>query len=493
MYLDAAERAVKDVEVRRALGAERELQAGPMNDGKAASGGWRATDFSQTGALAVAVPGALAAYDQALREHGSLALADLILPAAQVAEEGFEIDRVYAANLAEKARLLARFPGSRAVFLKPDGTVYGEGERLYQRDLAKSYRAIAREGVNWLYRGAYSRQVETWMRAHGGIVTASDFASYRPREREPLVSRYRDYMVVGFPPPSSGGVHVAQMLHMLEPFPLREWLHDDPAKATHVIAEAMKLAFADRAHWLGDADFVRVPRGLVDRVYGRELGLRINAERVTLVNKPGNPPNAATDVFGKHTTHIAAADAEGNWVAITATINTSFGSKVIVPETGIILNNEMDDFAVEPGVPNAFGLVGADANSVEPGKRPLSSMSPTIVMRDEKPVFTVGAAGGPTIISQVLLAIVRQIDGEQSVGEAIAATRFHHQWAPNVIRLEQSAEESLVRDLQARGHVLELVARIGVSQAIGWDAERKLFMGVSDPRVPGLAAGPKTR
>ena len=493
MYLDAAERAVKDVEIRRALGAGPDANVSRQNEGQSERGAWRATDFSQTGALAVAIPGALAAYDKALREHGRLTLADLLLPAARVAEEGFEIDRIYAANLAEKRPLLSRFPGSRAVLLKPDGAAYREGERLCQTDLAKSYRAIAREGVNWFYRGTFARQVETWMRAHGGIVTASDFANYRPREREPLVSRYRDYTVVGFPPPSSGGVHVAQMLHMLEPFPLREWLHHDPVKGTHVIVEAMKLAFADRAHWLGDPDFVRVPRGLVDREYGRELGRGINAERVTAVNKPGTPPNAATDVFGKHTTHVAAADAEGNWVAITATINTSFGSKVIVPETGIILNNEMDDFAVEPGVPNAFGLVGADANAVEPEKRPLSSMSPTIVMHDEKPVFTVGAAGGPTIISQVLLAIVRQIDAGQSAAAAIAATRFHHQWLPNVVRIEESADELLVRELKSAGHVLELVSRIGVSQAISWDAERRLFVGVSDPRVPGLAAGPSAR
>ncbi|MFM7842967.1 MAG: gamma-glutamyltransferase [Planctomycetota bacterium] len=467
--------------------------AGLGQDGRVGQGEGkrRATDYSQTGALAVAVPGALAAYELAVREHGRLTLSDLISPAAQIAEDGFAIDRVYAGNLADKAQLLARFSASRAILLKSDGAPYREGERLVQTDLAKSYRAIAREGVQWFYQGEYARQVEQWMQAHGGVLTASDLANYRPRERNPLVTRYCGHTVVGFPPPSSGGIHVAQMLYMLQQFPLEEWFEQDSARCAHVIIEAMKLAFADRAHWLGDSDFVRVPRGLMHPDYGRDLAQRINLERATPVTQAGTPPEAATDVFSKHTTHVAAADAAGNWVALTATINTSFGSKVIVPGTGILLNNEMDDFAVEPGVPNAFGLVGAEANAVEPGKRPLSSMSPTIVLRNGDPVFTVGAAGGPTIISQVLLAIVRQLNGRMSPAEALSGARFHHQWSPDVVRLEKSAPAELKRELQARGHVLEEVSRMGVSQAIAWDSQRRLFVGVSDPRVPGLASGPR--
>jgi gamma-glutamyltranspeptidase/glutathione hydrolase len=281
------------------------------------------------------------------------------------------------------------------------------------------------------------------------------------------------------------------MLHILQQFPLDEWFERDSARCAHVIIEAMKLAFADRAHWLGDSDFVRVPRGLMHPDYGRNLAKRIDLERARPVPQAGLPPDAATDVFSKHTTHVAAADAAGNWVALTATINTSFGSKVIVPGTGILLNNEMDDFAVEPGVPNAFGLVGAEANAVEPGKRPLSSMSPTIVLRQGEPVFTVGAAGGPTIISQVLLAIVRQLNGRMSAAEALSGARFHHQWSPDVVRLEESASAEMKRELKARGHTLEEVLRMGVSQAIAWDSQRRLFVGVSDPRVPGLAAGPR--
>jgi gamma-glutamyltranspeptidase/glutathione hydrolase len=203
------------------------------------------------------------------------------------------------------------------------------------------------------------------------------------------------------------------------------------------------------------------------------------------------PPRADEDVFEKHTTHVAAADASGYWVALTTTVNTTFGSKVIVPGTGVILNNEMDDFSAQPGQPNAFGLVGAEANAVAPGKRPLSSMSPTIVLRDKRPIMTVGAAGGPTIISQVLIALLRRLDLEAPLGECLGGPRFHHQWAPDELRLERSTPQSLQDSLRSLGHTLKLVDGLGVSQAITWDAARGVFQGVSDPRVPGLAAGPQ--
>jgi gamma-glutamyltranspeptidase/glutathione hydrolase len=258
-------------------------------------------------------------------------------------------------------------------------------------------------------------------------LTAADFAAYQPVERAPLETTFREWTIVGFPPPSSGGVHVAQMLNILEHFDLGREYKRDPARALHVVTEAMKLAFADRAHWLGDADFVDVPRGLVDDEYAAELAARINPEHATPVDGYSVPPRAAEDLFAKkHTTHIAAADSAGNWVAITASINTSFGSKVIVPGTGVVLNNEMDDFAAQPGKPNAFGLVGAENNAIAPGKRPLSSMSPTIVLRDGQPVMTVGAAGGPKIITQALLAIVRRLEFGESLADAVAAPRIHH-------------------------------------------------------------------
>lgn len=447
-------------------------------------------EASQTGPLAVAVPGALAAYAEALERFGARKLADVLEPAAALAENGFPLDRVYAAKLAANTAKIAQFPGSKAVLLRPDGQPYAVGETLRQSDLARTYRAIAAEGCDWFYRGPFARAVGQWMAEHGGVLATSDFGAYRVRRRQPLTTTYRGYGVVGFPPPSSGGVHIAQMLAMLEPIPLAETYRRDPAEWTHVVAEAMKRAFADRAYWLGDPDFARVPRGLIDKAYAVSLGRTIDPARATRVAGHGTPPRADEDVFEKHTTHVATADASGYWVALTTTVNTTFGSKVIVPGTGVVLNNEMDDFSAQPGEPNAFGLVGAEANAIAPGKRPLSSMSPTIVLRDNRPVMTVGAAGGPTIISQVLIALLRRLDLDLPLVECLGGPRFHHQWAPDELRIERNMPRVVQESLRSRGHELKLVDGVGVSQAIVWDADRGVFQGVSDPRVPGLAGGP---
>ena len=323
------------------------------------------------------------------------------------------------------------------------------------------------------------------MQQHGGILTAQDFAEYQCVEREPIVSRYRDWKIIGFPPPSSGGVHVAQILNILQEFDLGNEYQRDPVHALHLIVEAMKLAFADRAHWLGDPDFAQVPRGLIDQNYAKSLAGRIQRERAVDVSSHSTPPGAAEDFFGKHTTHIAAADAEGYWVAITATVNTSFGSKVIVPGTGIVLNNEMDDFSSQPGVPNAFALLGAENNAVAPGKRPLSSMSPTIVLNDhDEPVMTLGAAGGPKIITQVVLALVRCLDFGEALPAAVAAPRYHHQWRPDRLLVEATSPDKIVAGLKKYGHETSVWQRIGVTQAVGLN-DRGELIGVYDPRVPG--------
>ena len=251
-------------------------------------------------------------------------------------------------------------------------------------------------------------------------------------------------------------MHVAEILNILEQFHLGEIERKDPITATNIISEAFQLAFADRAYWLGDADFVSVPRGLISKEYAKQFAAEIDPKRAIEVPTHGTPPNYSQDIFGRHTTHIAAADAAGNWVAITATVNTTFGSKVIVPGTGVVLNDEMDDFSIYPGMPNAFGLVGAENNSVAPGKRPLSSMSPTIVLdKSGMSVLTVGAAGGPKIITQVVLAIVRVLDFHQSLADAIAGRRFHHQWRPNCISYEKGLAPEIVEGLRERGHNVE--------------------------------------
>ena len=451
-----------------------------LRDGKADR------ELSKTGPLAIGTPGALAAYARLVQKVGRLKLRQLIEPAAKIAEDGFPLDETYASRLALHAKQLGRYEGSRTMLLN-DGKPYGAGEVLKLPDLARTYRAIAEHGTDWFYGGPFSQRVDRWMKENGGILSREDFVAYRTCERTPIRTTYRNLTIVGFPPPSSGGVHVAQILNMLEPLDLKSM---NALDRTHVVAEAMKRAFADRAHWLGDPDFSKVPRGLLDKAYARNLAATIDPKRATPVAGHGSPPRAATDLFGKrHTTHIAAADAEGNWVAITTTLNTSFGSKVVVPGTGVLLNNQMDDFSAAPGVPNAFGLVGAEANAIAPGKRPLSSMSPTIVLRRGEPIMTLGAAGGPKIITSVVLAIIGRYDLGLSTKEAVAQTRFHHQWVPDQLMVESAFPETLRRQLIDRGHKVLVVEHSSTLQAITRESLQAPMVGVSDPRVSGKAAG----
>jgi gamma-glutamyltranspeptidase / glutathione hydrolase len=443
------------------------------------------TKLSQTGALASGVPGALAAYEFAAQHYGCKQFKDLILPAAEIAEKGFRLDAAYARNLERVAEDLGRFEATRAVFFK-GGKPLGKGDRLKQPDLAATYRRIAEQGSAWFYRGAFAKVVEKWMKENGGILKASDFSCYQMRLREPVVSTYRGYQVVTFPPPSSGGVHVAQILNILEHFDLAAF--DEPTRL-HVLAEAMKLAFADRAYWLGDPDFVPVPRGLLAKQYAAGLAARIDPRRVTEVEGHGMPPDWQSDVFKKHTTHFSVADAEGNWVACTATVNTSFGSKVVIPGTGVVMNNEMDDFSIQPGVANYFKLIGANANAVGPGKRPLSCMSPTLVLKGGKPLMALGAAGGPKIISQVVLELVETLDLGHSPEAAVARPRIHHQWFPNELMVEKTLPQDLREALTQRGHKLSELPAAGVSQLVTRSTDGKAFVGVADPRVGGKAAG----
>ena len=445
--------------------------------------------LSTVGPLASGVPGALAAYAKAVQAHGKLQLSQLVTPAAEIAENGFTVDTVYENKLKSIAKHLNTFAGTKAVLLKPDGSMYKTGDELKQPGLAKTYRSIAAEGVEWFYRGPFAQQTGDWMKQNGGIMTSDDFANYKTVERQPLRTTYRDYELIGFPPPSSGGVHVAQILNILEPFDLAAINKQNPAQLKHLVAEAMKLAFADRAYWLGDPDYVNVPRGLIDKAYAKELGSRIDLERSIKVDSHGTPPGSDTEFFSKHTTHLCTADKAGNWVAITTTVNTPFGSKVIVPGLGVVMNNQMDDFSAAPGVPNAYGLVGSKNNAIAPGKRPLSSMSPTIVLKGDKPIMSVGAAGGPKIITQAVWGIINHLDLKMTVGEAIAAKRVHHQWAPDRLRVESSLPVEQLEFLKGKGHQIWKSHEVGVSQAISYDPETGQFEGAHDPRVPGKAAG----
>jgi gamma-glutamyltranspeptidase/glutathione hydrolase len=442
-------------------------------------------ELSRTGALAVAVPGQAAVFHEAVTRYGKLPWKVHCEMAAQIAEAGFPVPRAYAARIAAVARDLAKFPASRAIFLRADGTPLQEGEIHQQPELAKTLRSLGAGGPDWFYRGPFAQATAKWMRENGGLITEADFAAYTFKRRTPLETTYHGRRIVGMPPPSSGGVHVAQILNILEAKgPVR------PEDSPHVVAEAMKLAFADRAFWLGDPAFTKVPRGLADKDYGRALAAKIDVAKVTSVKDHGTPPRSDEHVFEKHTTHFSAADAAGNWVSCTSTINTSYGSKVVVPGTGVVLNNEMDDFAAEAGAPNAFGLVGAEANLPAPGKRPLSSMSPTLVFEGERPVLAIGAAGGPTIISQTLLALLHILDEGDTPAQALARPRFHQQWSPDELRVEKSMPSALKDDLRRRGHVLKEVDIIGSTQAVGQPVKDGPFIGAHDPRSrEGRAAG----
>jgi len=442
-------------------------------------------ELSRTGALAIGVPGALAAYDLAIREHGNIDLAEHLDQAAVIAERGFTLDNAYQRRLGQVVKKLRKFHGSTKIFLNPEGKAWPSGHQLKQPDLARSYRGIARQTADWFYRGPFAVKTEQWMNANGGLITQQDFARYEVKQREPVRTTYRGYEIIGFPPPSSGGVHVAQILNILESFDLRS-KEPDSAEFVHLVTEAMRLAFADRSHWLGDADFAPVPTGLTSKIYARRLAKKIDPSKAARIDTHSTPPNSGKDFFGKHTTHFTTADSDGWWVACTATVNTTFGSGVVIPDTGIVMNNEMDDFSAQPGVPNVFGLVGATANEVAPGKRPLSSMSPTIVIRDGKPIFTVGAAGGPTIITQVLLAIIQVVDFAKSPAEALDQARFHHQWKPNRLLVEKILGQTTIDSLRAKGHNVEVVNSIGAAQAIGIGRGDKPFTGSADPRGHGV-------
>lgn len=441
-------------------------------------------ELSQTGPLAVGIPGSLLAYEYALEKFGNLSLADLLHPAASLAEKGFPIDDAYAARIRAEAAEIKKFPETSRLLLDSAGHPHPAGFVLKQPDLARTYRALAAQGTRWFYRGEYAKATARWMNENGGLITQKDFAAYRLRLREPVRSFYRGYEIFGFPPPSSGGVHVAQILNILENFKLSSHASSSPQSA-HLVVESMKLAFADRAAFLGDPAFAKVPLGLVSTNYARTLASRISPDSVLAVTAPG--PAWADDprAFKKHTTHFSTADSSGYWVACTATVNTSFGSKVIIPGTGVFLNNQMDDFSAQPGVANYFGLVGAEANAVAPRKRPLSSMSPTIVRKNGQPILSLGAAGGPTIISQTVVNLIQIIDYGKTINEALQAPRLHHQWKPDQLRVERSLPESTRSALTALGHKITVVDSAGAAQIVSQSTNG--FSAAHDPRLKGKA------
>lgn len=445
-------------------------------------------ELSQIGPLAPGVPGLLAVLQQLGSQHGQADWRDALEGAADVAEGGFAIDDNYARRLRSVAGRLRQFPESARILLDESGNPRRAGDRLHQPDLATTLRSVAQQGVEWFYQGEFAQRAAKFLKEEGGLLDADDFAAYHTVARQPIRTAYREHQVIGFPPPSSGGIHVGQMLGMLRGFDVQSIFSESEATGRHLLLEVMKRAMADRAHWLGDADFVKVPRSLLDADYLGERAGSIDLHRTSVVQSHGQPPRADIDLFGRggHTTHLTTADSEGNVVAITQTVNTTFGCKMIVPGTGVVLNNELDDFSIAPGVRNAFGLLGSDANLIAPGKRPLSSMSPTIVLdADGHPRLSCGAAGGPKIITTVLQILIRALDLGQTIDAAIAAPRAHHQWSPDQAVCEQAIAASIVSQLAERGHKISSIPSAAVAQ--GLSISGTTLTAASDPRVPSAA------
>lgn len=449
-----------------------------------------ADDASRFGPLAVAVPGLVAGLELAHSRHGSLPWAQLLAPAIELADQGFPIGPRHVRMLEywRDHGLAERFPATAAIQLPPTGASLEPGWRLVQKDLAATLRILAEKGARAFYQGPLAAAMAEEVQRRDGILTTGDLAAYRPKLREPLRGSYRGLEVWSFPPPSSGGVALLQMLNILEGFPVAE-LGDGSSAAIHAIAEAMKLAFADRAAYLGDADFVDVPVvDLTAKDYAARLRARIAEEAVLEVTEPGLPVDPTE---GGGTTHFSITDAAGNAVAVTQTINLLFGSGITVPGTGIVLNDEMDDFSVAPDTPNAFGLVDTrGANAVAPGKRPLSSMTPTLVLEGGNLRFVTGSPGGPRIITTVLLSILQFFDWGLDVSAAVSAPRFHHQWVPNKLFVEPEIPADVRTALEARGHqVVRSKRHWSSAQAIAIDPETGWQWGGSDPRSDGLARG----
>ncbi|MEZ6133569.1 MAG: gamma-glutamyltransferase [Pirellulaceae bacterium] len=449
-------------------------------------------NLSQIGPLAAGVPGLLAALERLSREHGDIAWNNALENAAAVADDGFEISDNYAGVLASVAQNLSKFPATAQVLLDEVGKPWPAGHRLRQADLAATLRQISQHGAKWFYQGPFANACSDFLKQSGGLITPADFANYNTVERRPVKTPYRENSVIGFPPPSSGGIHIAQMLGMLSAYDVKSIFAESTAAGLHLLLEVMKRAMADRAYWLGDADFAKVPLGLLDPAYLRQRAGSIELTRATPVESHGQPPRADVDLFGqqKHTTHLTTADESGNVVAITQTVNTSFGCKMIVPGTGVVLNNEMDDFSIAPGVRNAFGLVGSDANLVAPGKRPLSSMSPTLVLNEAgEPILSCGAAGGPKIITTVLQVLVRVLDLGESVEQALAAPRVHHQWSPDRAVCEEAWPNEVLAELSSLGHEIQRISHAAVAQALAREPNSGKLNAASDPRVPSAAMG----
>jgi gamma-glutamyltranspeptidase/glutathione hydrolase len=444
-------------------------------------GGQPVPALSLTGPLAVAVPGQVAGLAEALKRFGSLPLATVMAPAIRYAIEGFPVSPHLHRAVERQLASIRKSPELARVFLAKDEAPR-EGDKIRQPELAETLKAVAEQGPQLFYQGWIAEAIVEGLKK-GGVLTLEDLKNYKPVWREPLLGSYRKRLVITMPPPSSGGIALVQMLNVLEGYQLSALSHNS-ATYLHLLAETMKHAFADRAQYLGDPDFVQIPtERLISKEHAAWVRARISSARTY---GPRYYGLAAFKPEQGGTTHFSVLDRLGNAVACTLTINTQFGSKVLIARTGIIMNNEMDDFSIDPSAPNVYGLVGAEANSLQPRKRPLSSMTPTILLQDDRPVLIAGASGGPRIISATLQAILNVVDFRLPLKKAIAAPRIHHQWMPNELVVEGKLRLSTRKLLEKRGHALKERDSLGVVQAIS--AQRARIDAAADPRKEQKAA-----
>ncbi len=444
------------------------------------------SELSRYSHLAAGVPGTVAGLAFALEKYGTISLKEAMAPAIKLAEEGFVVTPRFSDGLKEKEKMLKRWQSSVKVFYKPDGSFYEPGDLFVQKDLAATLRRIAGEGAKEFYEGKTAQQLVTEMAKHGGLITMEDMRNYFPTIREPVHGTYRGYDIYSMPPPSSGGVHVVQILNILEGYPISEYGHNS-ALTIHLMAESMKRAYADRSLYLGDEDFVKIPiKGLISKDYAAKIRESIDMDKATLSGTivPGKPqPYESSE-----TTHFSIVDKFGNAVSNTYTINFSYGSGIVVEGAGFLLNNEMDDFSAKPGVPNAYGLIGGEANKIEPNKRMLSSMSPTIVKNKGKNFLVTGSPGGSRIITTTLQVIMNVIDHGLNIQSAVAAPRIHHQWLPDELRIEEGISPDTIKILQEKGQQVKQKAAMGASQSIM--VKDGLMYGGADPRrSTSLASG----
>ncbi len=442
---------------------------------------------SLTSHLASGVPGTVAGFAMATEKYGTMPMSDLIQPALALAKDGFPVNQTLADDLVQYGReVLLNNDHSRAIFFKSGDVPWSKGEILIQTDLAASLDLIAKQGVDAFYKGPIADQIANEMEKNGGLITKADLAAYKAVERQPVSGTYRGYEVYSMPAPSSGGIHIIQILNILENFDLKS-MGQNSADAIHVMSEAMKFAYADRSEYLGDPDFVTVPVGaLTSKGYAKSLAAKIdmNKARPSSEIRPGKLAPYESD----QTTHYSVVDSQGNAVAVTYTLNTNFGSGIVAGSSGILLNNQMDDFSAKPGVPNVYGLIGGEANAVQAGKRPLSSMSPTIVTKDGQVFLVTGSPGGSRIITTVLQIVLNTLEFNMNIAEATNAPRIHHQWLPEEIRIEKGISPDTIRLLEKKGHKVSVKPTMGSTQSIVVTPEG--LFGAADPRTKdALAAG----